>query len=81
MTLFSQTAWADGMPVEGDYSALINDTLDKNGADCRADTYGVKENTSAAVIFSIRCIHSSYLKDIEVTCPQTPSEQCFVSKY
>ena len=81
MTLFSQTAWTHEMPVTGDYSALINDTLDKNGADCRVDTYGVKENTSVAIIFSIRCTNSSYLKDIEVTCPQTPSEQCFVSRY
>ena len=81
ITLFSQTAWADEMPVKGDYSALIDDTLHKNGVDCRVDTYSVKENTSVAIIFSIRCTHSSYLKDIEVTCTQTPSEQCFVSRY
>ena len=81
MTLFSHTALADAMPVKGYYSALIDDTLHKNGVDCRVDTYSVKENTSVAIIFSIRCTHSSYLKEIEVTCTQTPSEQCFVSSY
>ena len=81
LILFSQTAWADEMLDMGDYTALINDTLDKNGADCRVDTYSVKEKTSIAIIFSIKCTHASYLKEIEVTCTQTPSEQCFVSRY
>ena len=81
LTLFSQTAWGDNMLDKGNYSALINDTLDKNGADCRVDTYSVKEKTSIAIIFSIKCTRSSYLKEIEVTCTQTPSEQCFVSRY
>ena len=81
LILFSQTAWADEMFDKGDYTALINDTLDKNGADCRADTYSVEEKTSTAIIFSIRCTHASYLKEIEMTCTQTPSEQCFVSRY
>jgi hypothetical protein len=81
LTLFSQTAWADGMFDKGDDTALINDTLDKNGADCRVDTHSVKEKTSAGIIFSIKCNRSSYLKEIEVTCTQTPSEQCFVSRY
>ena len=81
LTLFSQTAWADEMFDKGDYTALINDTLDKNGADCRVDTYSVEEKTSTAIIFSIKCTHASYLKEIEVTCTQIPSEQCFVSRY
>ena len=81
LTLFSQTAWADEMFDKGDYTALINDTLDKNGADCRVDTYRVEEKTSTAIIFSIKCTHASYLKEIEVTCTKTPSEQCFVSRY
>ena len=81
LTLFSQTAWADEMFDKGDYTALINDTLDKNGADCRVDTYSVEEKTSTAIIFSIKCTHASYLKEIEVTCTQRPSEQCFVSRY
>ena len=81
LTLFSQTAWADEMLDKGDYTALINDTLDKNGADCRVDTYSVGEKTSAIIIFSIKCTHASYLKEIEVTCTQTPPEQCFVSRY
>jgi hypothetical protein len=81
LTLFTQTAWADEMFDKGDYTALINDTLDKNGADCRVDTYSVEEKTSTAIIFAIRCTHASYLKEIEVTCTQTPSEQCFVSRY
>ena len=29
LTLFSQTAWADEMLDKDDYTALINDTLDK----------------------------------------------------
>ena len=81
LNLFSQTAWADEMFDKGDYTALINDTLDKNGADCRVDTYSVEEKTSTAMIFSIKCNDASYLKEIEVTCTQTPSEQCFVSRY
>ena len=81
LTLFSQTAWADKMLDKGDYTTLINDTLDKNGADCRVDTYSVEEKTSTAMIFSIKCNDASYLKEIEVTCTQTPSEQCFVSRY
>ena len=79
--LAAWTAWADEMLFKDDYSVLINDTLDKNGADCRVDTYSVKEKTSIAIIFSIKCTHASYLKEIEVTCTQTPSEQCFVSSY
>ncbi|MDC0650070.1 hypothetical protein N8Z70_02455 [Candidatus Puniceispirillum sp.] len=81
LTLLSQTAWADEMFDKGDYTARINDTLDKNGADCRVDTYSVEEKTSTAIIFSVKCTHASYLKEIEVTCTQTPSEQCFVSRY
>ena len=81
LTLFSQTAWADEMLDKGDYTALINDTLDKNGADCRVDAYIVEENTSVAMIFSIKCTQASYLKEIEVTCTKTPSDQCFVSRY
>jgi hypothetical protein len=81
LILFSQTAWADEMFDKGDYTALINDTLDKNGADCRVDTYSVEEKTSIAMIFSIKCTHASYLKEIEMTCTKTPSEQCFVSRY
>ena len=81
LTLFSQTAWADEMLDKDDYTALINDTLDKNGADCRVDINSVREKTSTAIIFSIKCSPSSYLKQIEVTCSQTPSEQCFVSRY
>ena len=81
LTLLSQTAWADEMLDKGDYTALINDTLDKNGADCRVDAYSVEENTSIAIIFSIKCTQASYLKEIEVTCTKTPSEQCFVSRY
>jgi hypothetical protein len=81
LNLFSQMAWADEILNKGNYSALLNDTLDKNGADCRVDKYSVKEKTGTAIIFSIKCSPSSYLKQIEVTCSQTPSEQCFVSRY
>ena len=81
LTLFSQTAWVDEVLDKGDYTALINDTLDKNGADCRVDAYIVEENTSVAMIFSIKCTQDSYLKKIEVTCTKTPAEQCFVSRY
>ena len=81
LTLFSQTAWADAMLDKGNYSAIIKDSLDRNGADCRVDAYSVEENTSIAIIFSIKCTQASYLKEIEVTCTKTPSEQCFVSRY
>jgi hypothetical protein len=81
LALFSQTGWAGDMLDKGNYSALINNTLDKNGSDCRVATYSVKEKTSIAIIFSIKCSRSSYLKEVEVTCTQTPSEQCFVSRY
>ena len=82
LTLFSQTAWADEMLDKGDYTALINDTLDKNGADCRVDTYSVKRKNKHSNNFLNKMLtHASYLKEIEVTCTQTPSEQCFVSRY
>jgi hypothetical protein len=81
LTLLSQTAWADEILDKGNYSATIKDSLGKNGADCRVDTYSVKEKTSIAIIFSIKCTRTSYLQEIEVTCTQTPSEQCFVSRY
>ena len=81
LSLFSQTAWADAMLDKGNYSAIIKDSLDRNGADCRTDTYSVKEKTGSAIIFSIKCTRSSYLKAVEVTCTQTASEQCFVSGY
>ena len=80
LTLFSQTAWADEMLDKGNYSALIDDTLDKNGADCRVDTYSV-EKKQHSNYFLNKMSPSSYLKEIEVTCTQTPSEQCFVSRY
>jgi len=41
LTLFSQTAWADEMLDKGNYSATIDDTLNKNGADCNVETYSV----------------------------------------
>lgn len=81
ITLLSQTAWADEMPDMGQYSAIIKDSLDRNGADCHLETYSVKEKTNLTIIFSIKCSQSSYLKGIEVTCTQTPSEHCFVSGY
>ena len=81
ITLLSQTAWADETPNMVNYSAIIDDSLDRNGADCRVDTFSVKEKTKLAIIFSIKCNRSSYLKNVEVTCTQTPSEQCFVSGY
>ena len=81
LTLFSQTALADDMADKGKYSAIIKDSLDKNGADCRMDTYSVKDKTSEAIIFSIKCTRSSYLKDIEVTCTPRHAAKCFVSKY
>ena len=81
LTVFSQMTWADETPNMVNYSALINDSLDRNGADCRIDTFSVKEKTRLAIIFSIKCNRYSYLKNVEVTCTQTPSEQCFVSGY
>ena len=81
LTLLSQMAWADEMPDKGKYNAMIKDCLDRNGADCRVGTFSVKEETSVAIIFSITCARSSYLKEIEMTCAQTPSKQCFVSGY
>jgi hypothetical protein len=81
LTSFSQTALADDTADTGKYNATIKDSLDKNGADCRVDTYSVKDKTSESIIFSIKCTRSSYLKDIEVTCTQRPAAQCFVSKY
>ena len=81
LTLFSHMAYADEMPDKGKYNAMIKDGLDRNGADCRLGTYSVKEETSVAIIFSITCTRSSYLKEIEMTCAQTPSKQCFVSGY
>ena len=81
LTLFSQTAWADEILDKGNFSATIKDSLDRNGADCRLDTYSIKEKTNIAIIFTIKCNPSSYLKELEVTCTQTPPEQCFVSGY
>ena len=81
LTLLSQTTWADEMLDKGNYSVIITDILDRSGADCELDTYSVKEKTSIAIFFSIKCTRSSYLKEIEVTCTQTPSEQCYVSGY
>ena len=81
LTSFSQTALADDTADTGKYNATIKDSLDKNGADCRVDTYSVKYKTSESIIFSIKCTRSSYLKDIEVTCTQRPAARCFVSKY
>ena len=81
LTLLSQTAWADEMLDKGNYGAIITDVLDRNGADCHLDTYSVKEKTSIAIFFSIKCTRSSYLEEIEMTCTQIPSEQCYVSRY
>ena len=81
LTLLSQIAWADAMPDKGKYSAMIKDSLNLNGADCRVQEYSVKAKTASKIIFSIKCTRSSYLTDIEVTCTQTSAEQCFVSKY
>ena len=41
LTLFSQTAWADEILDKVRLSATILATLDKSGADCRAETYGI----------------------------------------
>ena len=81
LTLLSQMAWAEEMPDKGKYSTMITDGLDLNGADCRVQEYSVKAKTASKIIFSIKCTHSSYLPDIEVTCTQTSAEQCFVSRY
>ena len=43
LTVFSQTVWASETPNMVNYSAIINDSLDRNGADCRLDTFSVKE--------------------------------------
>ena len=74
-------AWADEMPDKGKYNAMIKDSLDLNGADCRIQKYSVKAKTDSKIIFSIKCTRSSYLTDIEVTCTQASAEQCFVSRY
>ena len=81
LTLFSHVAYADEMPDKGKYNAMIKDGLDLNWADCRVGKYSVTEETGVAIIFSIKCTRSSYLKEIEVTCTQTPIEQCFFSRY
>ena len=81
LTLLSQVAWADAMPDKGKYSAMIKDSLNLNGADCRVQEYSVKAKTASKIIFSIKCTRSSYLTDIEVTCTQTSAEHCFVSRY
>lgn len=81
LTLFNQIPWADEMPDKGKYSATIDDTLDKNGADCRVETYSVLVETASVVIFSIKCSSSSYLKDIGVTCTQSATEKRSVSRY
>ena len=81
LTLFSQIAWADEIPDKGKYSEVIKDSLDLNGADCHVQKYNVKAKTASKIIFSIKCTHSSYLTDIEITCTQTSAEQCFVSRY
>ena len=81
LTLFSQMAWADEMPDKAKYSAMIQDSLDLNGADCRVQEFSVKAKTNSKIIFSLKCTRSSYLTDIEVTCTQTSAEQCFVSRY
>ena len=81
LTLLSQMAWADEMLDKGKYSKVIKDSLDSNGADCRAQEYSVKAKTASKIIFPIKCTRSSYLTDIEVTCIQTSAEQCFVSRY
>ena len=57
ITLFNQTVLADEMSDKGKYSAIIRDSLDKNGADCRVDTYSVKEEIGEAIMFSIKCTH------------------------
>ena len=81
LTLFSHMAYADEMPDKGKYNAMIKDSLDLNGSDCRVQEYSVKAKTALKIIFSIKCTRSSYLTDIEVTCTQTSAEQCFVSRY
>ena len=81
LTLLSQLAWADEMPDKGKYGTMIKGSLDLNGADCSVQEYSVTAKTASKIIFSINCTRSSYLTDIEVTCTQTPAEQCFVSRY
>ena len=81
LTLFSHIAYADEMPDKGKYNAMIENSLDLNGADCRVQEYSVKAKTALKIIFSIKCTRSSYLTDIEVTCTQTSADQCFVSRY
>ena len=81
LTLFNHMAYADEMPDKGKYNAMIKDSLDLNGADCRVREYNVKAKTASKIIFLIKCTHSSYLTDIEITCTQTSAEQCFVSRY
>ena len=81
LTLFSHMAYADEMPDKGKYNAIIKDSLDLNGADCRVQEYSVKAKTALKIIFSIKCTRSSYLTDIEVTCTQISAEKCFVSRY
>ena len=81
LTLFSHMAYADEMPDKGNYNAMIKDSLDLNGADCRVQEYSITAKTALKIIFSIKCTRSSYLTDIEVTCTQTSAEQCFVSRY
>ena len=81
LTLFSHMAYADEMPDKGKYNAIITDSLNLNGADCRVQEYRIKARTALKIIFSIKCSRSSYLTDIEVTCTQTSAEQCFVSRY
>ena len=74
-------AYADEIPDKGKYNAMIKDSLDLNGADCRVQEYSFKVKTALKIIFSIKCTRSSCLTDIEVTCTQTSAEQCFVSRY
>ena len=51
LTLLSQVAWADDMPDKGKYSAIIKDSLNLNGADCRVQEYSVKAKTASKIIF------------------------------
>ena len=81
LTLLSQMVQADEIPDKSEYSTMIKDSLDLNGADCRVQEYSVKAKTASKIIFSIKCTRSSYLTDIEVTCTQTSAERCFVSRY
>ena len=47
--LISQTAWADEMPDKGKYSAMINDSINRNGANCRIQEYSVKAKTDSKI--------------------------------